>query len=133
MTAAVYEAPPAPDPGPAPTRSRRSDRRPERQPAFRPDVEGLRALAVTIVVLFHAGVGVLSGGYVGVDVFFVISGFLITGHLLKEVRQTGTISIAGFYARRALRLLPAATFTAAVTLLAAWLWLPPVRFAQLAG
>ncbi|MBV1855036.1 acyltransferase family protein [Catellatospora tritici] len=129
MTATVYEAPPAADPAPAPTRRHR----PDRQPAFRPDVEGLRALAVTVVVLFHAGLGVLSGGYVGVDVFFVISGFLITGHLLKEVRQTGTISISGFYARRALRLLPAATFVTAVTVLVSWLWLPPVRFAQIAG
>ncbi|MFC7246143.1 acyltransferase family protein [Catellatospora aurea] len=119
---------PAPPAAPPPRSARRQP-----QAGFRPDVEGLRALAVTVVVLFHAGVGVLSGGYVGVDVFFVISGFLITGHLLREVDKTGTISIGSFYARRAIRLLPAATFVTAVTVGVAWLWLPPVRFAAIAG
>ncbi|HEY8081375.1 MAG TPA: acyltransferase, partial [Acidimicrobiales bacterium] len=75
--------------------------------AFRPDVEGLRALAVVLVVLFHCGVTWFGGGYVGVDVFFVISGFLITGLLLREHEKRKTVSIAGFYARRARRILPA--------------------------
>ena len=76
---------------------------------FRPDVEGLRALAVLLVVLFHAGVPHLTGGYVGVDVFFVISGFVITGLLLRERQGTGRTSILDFYARRCRRILPAAT------------------------
>jgi peptidoglycan/LPS O-acetylase OafA/YrhL len=73
--------------------------------AFRPDVEGLRAVAVLLVVLYHCGVS--SGGFVGVDVFFVISGFLITGLLLREHEKRRTVSIPGFYARRARRILPA--------------------------
>ena len=76
---------------------------------FRPDVEGLRAVAVLLVVLFHAGVPGIHGGYVGVDVFFVISGFVITGLLLRERASTGGTSILDFYARRARRILPAAT------------------------
>jgi peptidoglycan/LPS O-acetylase OafA/YrhL len=79
---------------------------PARAKAFRPDIEGLRAVAVLLVVAFHAGLGVLSGGYVGVDVFFVISGFLISGLLIEEQRLTGGISLSGFYARRIRRLLP---------------------------
>jgi peptidoglycan/LPS O-acetylase OafA/YrhL len=93
----------------------------------RRDIEGLRAVAVLLVVLYHCGVPLLGGGYVGVDVFFVISGFLITNLLLREVAGTGTISIAGFYARRFLRLLPAAGLVVAATVAAAWAWLPPLR------
>jgi hypothetical protein len=72
---------------------------------LRLDIQGLRALAVSLVVLSHAGVSLLSGGYVGVDVFFVISGFLITSLLLREISATGGISIRRFYARRALRVI----------------------------
>jgi peptidoglycan/LPS O-acetylase OafA/YrhL len=75
---------------------------------FRPDIEGLRAVAVLLIVLYHAGVGVLGGGYVGVDVFFVISGFLITGLLLRELDDTHRLNLVEFYARRARRILPAA-------------------------
>ncbi|MGC5017370.1 acyltransferase family protein [Micromonospora sp. DT47] len=95
---------------------------------FRADIEGLRAVAVTLVVLAHAGIATLAGGYVGVDVFFVISGFLITTLLVKELSRTGTVSLAGFYARRAARLLPASTVVLVATLVASWLWLPPTRF-----
>jgi peptidoglycan/LPS O-acetylase OafA/YrhL len=95
---------------------------------FRPDIEGLRAVAVGLVVLAHAGIGRFEGGYVGVDVFFVISGFLITALLLNEHRRTGTISMPRFYARRALRLLPVATVVVLVTVVGAWLWLPATRF-----
>ncbi|BEL12542.1 SGNH hydrolase domain-containing protein [Actinoplanes sichuanensis] len=95
---------------------------------FRPDIEGMRAIAVTLVVLSHAGITSLEGGYVGVDVFFVISGFLITTLLLKELSRTGTVSLATFYARRATRLLPASTVVLLVTVTAAWLWLPATRF-----
>src|SRR5215470_9236315 len=95
---------------------------------FRPDIEGLRAVAVLLVVLYHAGVPGITGGYVGVDVFFVISGYLITSLLLRELLATGSISILGFYARRFLRLLPAAALVTITTLVGAWLWLPQVRF-----
>ncbi len=93
---------------------------------FRPDVEGLRAAAVLLVVLYHAGVPLLTGGYVGVDVFFVISGFVITGLLLRERQGTGTTSILGFYARRVRRILPAATLVILATVVAAFVVLEVV-------
>ena len=92
--------------------------------AFRPDVEGLRAVAVLLVVAFHTGLGPLPGGYVGVDVFFVISGFLITSLLVDEVRATGSISLTDFYARRARRILPAACLVLVVTAITAAVTLP---------
>ena len=88
--------------------------------AFRPDVEGLRAVAVILVVLYHAGVSSMQGGFVGVDVFFVISGFLITGLLLREHERRGKVSIPGFYARRARRILPAGMLVLIATVLAAY-------------
>jgi peptidoglycan/LPS O-acetylase OafA/YrhL len=91
---------------------------------FRPDIEGLRAVAIVLVVLGH--VGLVPGGYVGVDVFFVLSGFLITSLLLREVATSGRISIRRFYARRALRLLPASTVVLLGTLIAAHVWLSPL-------
>lgn len=100
---------------------------------FRPDVEGLRAVAILAVVLCHAGVPLFAGGYVGVDVFFVISGFLITGLLTRELRRDGGISLAGFYARRARRLLPlSALLLAAVAALTLAL-LSPLRASEVAG
>jgi peptidoglycan/LPS O-acetylase OafA/YrhL len=93
---------------------------------FRPDVEGLRALAVGLVVLYHAGFPRLTGGYVGVDVFFVISGFVITGLLLRERTGTGKTSILDFYARRARRILPAATLVILVTVVAVYVLLGSV-------
>jgi len=98
---------------------------------YRPDIEGLRAVAVLLVVLAHAGVPAVAGGYVGVDVFFVISGFLITSLLLREVAATGRIAIGRFYARRALRLLPAASLVLVATVLGFRLWLPSVRVDEL--
>ena len=80
----------------------------ERGPWFRPDIEGLRAVAIGAVLLYHAGVPGATGGFVGVDVFFVISGFLITGLLVREWSARGTIDLPAFYARRFRRLLPAA-------------------------
>ncbi|MCU7723689.1 acyltransferase [Actinoplanes sp. KI2] len=97
---------------------------------FRPDIEGLRAVAVLLVVAAHAGVAGLAGGYVGVDVFFVISGFLITSLLLREAERTGRISVARFYCRRAVRLLPAAAVVLVSTLVAARFLLPAVRLAE---
>ncbi|MDI6101406.1 acyltransferase family protein, partial [Actinoplanes sp. NEAU-A12] len=95
---------------------------------FRPDIEGMRAIAVTLVVLSHAGLTGIAGGYIGVDVFFVISGFLITTLLLKELDTTGRIHLTTFYARRATRLLPASTLVLVTTITAAWLWMPATRF-----
>ncbi|MEJ1155622.1 acyltransferase family protein [Microbacterium marmarense] len=82
---------------------------PEHQTAttFLPHVQGLRAIAVLCVVLYHFWPGRLTGGYVGVDIFFVISGFLITAHLMRELTATGTVRLGQFWARRARRLLPA--------------------------
>ena len=87
--------------------------------ARRDDIQGLRAVAVLLVALGHAGVPFLGGGYVGVDVFFVLSGFLITGLLLAEAERGGTVSLGDFYARRARRILPAAALTLLVTDIAA--------------
>jgi peptidoglycan/LPS O-acetylase OafA/YrhL len=99
----------------------------ERGPGFRPDIEGLRAVAVLTVVLFHARVPGLPGGFVGVDVFFVISGFLITGMLWREAERTGRLRLGRFYGARARRLLPAGTTVLVGTAAAsAWL-LPPLE------
>ena len=84
---------------------------------FRADIEGLRAVAIIFVVLYHAGWKRASGGYRGVDVFFVLSGFLITGLLLNEAESTRTISLMQFWSRRARRLLPAATALTVVVLI----------------
>jgi peptidoglycan/LPS O-acetylase OafA/YrhL len=87
------------------------------KPRFRRDVEGLRAIAVSLVVAFHAGVGI-GGGFVGVDVFYVISGFLITGLLVREASATGTVSLRRFWARRVRRLLPVSAIVLTATTLA---------------
>ncbi|WP_081665579.1 acyltransferase family protein [Mycobacterium sp. UM_CSW] len=100
------------DAGPSPA-GRRGDR-------FRPDIEGMRAVAVGLVLLFHGYGKPFTGGFVGVDVFFVISGFLITGLLLHEQINDGRISLWRFYARRVRRILPAATLTVLVTIFAAY-------------
>jgi peptidoglycan/LPS O-acetylase OafA/YrhL len=100
---------------------------------FRPEVEGLRAVALGAVLLYHADVSRLPGGYVGVDVFFVISGFLITGLLLREVDATGRVALAGFYARRARRLLPAAVIVLATVVGLAWLVMSPVERTGVCG
>jgi len=100
---------------------------------FRPDIEGLRAIAVGVVVAFHAGVPGIPGGYVGVDAFFVLSGFLITGMLLDEATGTGRISIANFYARRIRRLLPLSTLVLIATAAASFLLMPPLSQAGVAS
>ena len=93
---------------------------------FRPDIEGLRALAVILVLLYHARLANLGGGYVGVDVFFVLSGFLITRLLVAEVDHTGGIALGAFWARRARRLLPASTLVIVATLVASVVLLDPL-------
>jgi peptidoglycan/LPS O-acetylase OafA/YrhL len=100
---------------------------------FRPDVQGLRAVAVVLVVLFHAHVPGLTGGYVGVDVFFVISGFVITGVLLRERASTGSNSILAFYGRRARRIIPAATLVIITAVIASYIVLGPLSGGQTAG
>jgi peptidoglycan/LPS O-acetylase OafA/YrhL len=91
---------------------------------YRPDIDGLRALAILPVLAFHAGIDVIKGGFTGVDVFFVISGFLITRILVREI-EAGQLTIAGFYKRRILRILPALIVVIAATLVTAWLLLLP--------
>lgn len=91
---------------------------------YRAEIDGLRALAVVPVILFHAGINLFSGGFVGVDVFFVISGYLITTIIINELDQ-GKFSVVNFYERRARRILPALFFVILVTLPFAWLWLTP--------
>ncbi|OBA89874.1 acyltransferase [Mycobacteriaceae bacterium 1482268.1] len=97
------------------------------QLGFRPDIEGLRAAAVLAVVLFHAEVPGVGGGYIGVDVFFVISGFLITGMLWREVNASGTVRLRRFYGARARRLLPASALVGIVTAIGSALFLPPLQ------
>ena len=99
-------------------------------PAYRAEIDGLRALAVVAVVLFHAGVPGLTGGFIGVDIFFVISGFLITLILLRDI-EAGQFSLLRFYERRARRILPALFLVIAVTAPVAWaVMLPSQRQAM---
>jgi len=95
--------------------------------SYRGDIQGLRAVAVILVVLNHAGLTLLGGGFIGVDVFFVVSGFLITGLLLRDHAELGRIRFLNFYSRRARRILPAAALTLVATDVAALLLLNYVR------
>ena len=99
---------------------------------FRPDIEGLRAVAVLLVLVYHAEFSWAGGGFIGVDVFFVLSGFLITSLLLRELRTTGTVSLSNFWARRARRLLPASGLVLVCTLLAGRLILDGLSQQELA-
>lgn len=99
-------------------------------PHYRPDIDGLRAVAVLSVLLFHAFPQALPGGFVGVDIFFVISGYLISGILFKEARE-GRFSVLQFYIRRARRLLPALLTVLAVVLVAGWLLMFPSEWRAL--
>ena len=107
-------------------------RAPRAPAAFRTDIQALRAVAVLAVVLNHLSPGWLTGGYVGVDVFFVISGFLITTHLDKEIVRTGRVRLGAFYARRVRRLLPAALLVLGVSVVAAYYLLPYPRWSAIA-
>jgi peptidoglycan/LPS O-acetylase OafA/YrhL len=97
---------------------------------YRADIDGLRAVAVVLVLVFHAFPAVLPGGFIGVDVFFVISGYLITG-IIRDEKQRGTFSIGHFYQRRIRRIFPALLLVLAASYAAGWLILLPVDFAQL--
>src|SRR3954454_8650223 len=90
---------------------------------LRGDIQGLRAVAVLTVIAAHAGVAFLPGGFVGVDVFYVISGYLIASFLYREVLLTGRVSIGAFWARRARRILPAATLVTVVTVVISLAWM----------
>ncbi len=103
------------------------------QKQFRPDIEGLRAVAVIAVVLFHAGLPGAGGGFIGVDVFFVVSGFLITGLLWREASSTGTVRLAQFYGARARRLLPAAVTVLVATCITSAVLLPPLQARSVIG
>jgi peptidoglycan/LPS O-acetylase OafA/YrhL len=100
---------------------------------FRPDIEGLRGLAILLVVLYHVGVPGVAGGFVGVDVFFVLSGYLITGLLAAEIAATGRVNFAQFYARRVRRLLPVACLVLVVTLAAGLFVYAPLEQRNLTG
>ncbi len=94
---------------------------------YRAEIDGLRAIAVTAVILFHAGFSFISGGYTGVDVFFVISGFLITGIILPKIKD-GNFSLREFYEKRARRLLPAVYIVFLFSTIGAWVTLLPSQF-----
>jgi peptidoglycan/LPS O-acetylase OafA/YrhL len=100
---------------------------------FRPDIQGLRALAVSMVMIYHLYPSLLPGGYAGVDVFFVISGFLITGHIWRGYQREGRVRLLDFWGRRARRLMPTAALVLAVTWFASRLTLPPSRLADTAA
>jgi peptidoglycan/LPS O-acetylase OafA/YrhL len=104
----------------------------EKERGFRPDIQGMRALAVGMVVIYHLYPSALPGGFAGVDVFFVISGFLITGHLLREYQKTGRVALVAFWGKRAKRLMPAAALVLTVTWLVSRLVLPATRLADTA-
>ena len=95
--------------------------------SFRPDIEGLRGIAVLLVVAFHAHIWWWRGGFLGVDIFFVLSGYLITALLLQELESSGTLSLVGFYARRARRLLPAAAVVVVFVVVAGIFLLSPIE------
>jgi len=95
--------------------------------SYRPDIDGLRAIAVLAVVMFHAGIPFISGGFIGVDVFFVISGYLITSIIVKEIRQ-GDFSLINFYERRIRRILPAFFVVVLFSTMIAYAWFLPPEF-----
>jgi peptidoglycan/LPS O-acetylase OafA/YrhL len=97
---------------------------------YRREIDGLRAIAVLGVLFFHAGVPFLPGGYVGVDVFFVISGYLITGIILEDCRR-GQFSVLAFYGRRVRRIFPALIVVLACSLAAGWFLLLPINYEML--
>lgn len=94
---------------------------------YRKEIDGLRAVAVLPVILFHAGFEIFSGGFVGVDVFFVISGYLITNIIIEDLKKD-RFSIAAFYERRARRILPALFFVMLCSIPLAWVLMLPPQF-----
>jgi peptidoglycan/LPS O-acetylase OafA/YrhL len=107
------------------------DSRPAGRPSYRPQIDGIRALAVAAVVVFHLGADWLPGGFIGVDIFFVLSGYLISGLLISEAEWHGRVSLSRFYARRARRLLPAAWVVIAFTVIVGKAKAQPIEFENL--
>ena len=101
---------------------------PQHNSNYRPEIDGLRAFAVLAVVLYHFGFETLSGGFVGVDIFFVISGYLITNLLVIELEENGSVNYREFYVRRIRRIIPALFFTLLIVSVAAILLFSPQRF-----
>ena len=104
---------------------------------YRPEIDGLRAIAVVAVILYHAQITIFGhqpfkGGFIGVDIFFVISGYLITSIILKELVTTGSFSFKHFYERRIRRILPALLFVMLFSLPFAWAYLLPLEFEKFA-
>ena len=100
---------------------------------YRPEIDGLRAIAVGAVILYHAQITILGyepfkGGFIGVDIFFVISGYLITSIILNEMLITGTFSFKYFYERRIRRIIPVLLFVMLVSFPFAWIYLIPNSF-----
>ena len=103
------------------------------KPTYRPEIDGLRAVAVSAVILYHAQITItdfqpFKGGFIGVDIFFVISGYLITSIILKELVTTGSFSFKHFYERRIRRILPVLLFVILISLPFAWMYLIPSSF-----
>src|ERR1700733_14521159 len=99
---------------------------------YRPDIDGLRAVAVMLVVNFHAFPEAMRGGFIGVDIFFVISGFLITGIIAREIGEQ-RFSLVGFYNPRIRRIFPALIVVLCAVLAMGWLWMLPHAYAQLSS
>jgi peptidoglycan/LPS O-acetylase OafA/YrhL len=118
--------------GPRHAAPRRNSAKPADERGFRLDIQGLRAIAVALVVIYHVHPAALPGGFVGVDVFFVISGYLITGHLWRGFAATGKVALVDFWGRRARRLVPAAAIVLTVTWLTSMLVGHAIRFPGIA-
>jgi peptidoglycan/LPS O-acetylase OafA/YrhL len=108
----------------------REEKVPRAKSTLRPEIQALRAVAVAVVVIYHLWPTTLKGGFVGVDVFFVISGFLITAHLMREADRTGRISLPRFWAKRIRRLLPASLTVLAASAVGVFLLVPQMYWTQ---
>ena len=102
---------------------------------YRPDIDGLRAISIIAVIFYHAPIkklnDIFGGGYIGVDIFFVISGYLITSIIYKELIETGNFSFKNFYERRVRRIIPPLVFVCFITLPIAWYYLLPFSIIEL--
>src|SRR3954451_21636717 len=101
--------------------------------AIRSEIQALRGIAVALVVVSHLWPSALPGGFTGVDVFFVVSGFLITAHLVREIDRDGRVDLGGFWARRARRILPAALTVLLACALVTIAFVPKTRWGQFLG
>ena len=104
---------------------------PPKKKTFRKDINGLRAWAVVAVILYHFGIPGFDGGFVGVDIFFVISGFLMTGIIISELEKTNSFNVINFYLARARRIIPALLILCIILMALGWFWLPPIDYKAL--